>query len=532
MVATTDRYASGVGLDVLERGGNAVDAAVAVAFALAVVNPEAGNLGGGGFMLLRTADASAFALDYRSCAPGRATRDMFLDAHGNLDERSVIGHLAAGVPGSVRGMWEAHGRFGTLDWEELVEPALALARGFEVRNRFVRSFEPHIVTALARFPASAEIFLPGGVPPRIGDTFYQADLARTLERIRDRGSDGFYQGDTAEMIVTEMKRGGGIMDREDLAGYRAVWRDPVRFPYRGHTVLSMPPSSSGGTTLALAGGILDTFSVTDLQWHGSAHIHVLAEAWKRAFADRNHYLADPDFSPVPMDILTSPKYGAARARSIASDAATRASEVEPGVESFRESAHTTHFSVVDAYGNAASVTTTLNTWYGSKVVVPGSGVLLNNEMDDFSAKPGSPNFFGLVQGEANAIEPGKRSLSAMTPTIVLDGRGDLLMVVGAPGGATIITTVFQIISNVVDHGMSLSQAVVAPRVHHQHVPDEIRHEPGGLPAEVAEALRGLGHSVVEHDELFADAQAILVQENGTLHGVSDPRRGGVALGGG
>ena len=531
MVVTTDRYASEVGLAVLDRGGNAVDAAVAVTFALAVVNPEAGNVAGGGFMLLRTTDGSVQALDYRSCAPARATRDMFLDARGDLDGRSVIGHLAAGVPGSVRGMWEAHLRFGRLPWSELVDPAVALARGFEVRDRFVRSFEPHIIAGLGRFPATADVFLPGGAPPRVGDTFRQADLARTLERIRDAGPDGFYGGETADLIVAEMERGGGLIGLGDLAAYRAIWREPVRFPYRGHTVLSMPPSSSGGVTLALTGGILDTFDVADLEWHGADHVHLLAEAWKRAFADRNHYLADPDFADVPVDVLSSQEYGAARARGISGSTSTPAAGVGPGVEDFREGSHTTHFSIVDGYGNAASVTTTLNTWYGSKVVVPGTGVLLNNEMDDFSAKPGSPNFFGLVQGEANAIEPGKRSLSAMTPSMVLDGRGDLFMVVGAPGGATIITTVFQVISNVVDHGMSLVQAVLAPRVHHQHEPDEIVYEPGGLPAGVVESLESMGHEVVEHHELFADAQAVLLRGDGTLHGVSDPRRGGVALGG-
>jgi gamma-glutamyltranspeptidase/glutathione hydrolase len=530
MVVTTDRYATEVGVRVLESGGNAVDASVAVTFALAVVNPEAGNLGGGGFLLTRLADGTLAALDYRSAAPGRATRDMFVDGAGVPDGPSVLGHLAVGVPGSVRGTWEAHRRFGVMEWADLLEPAIVLARGFEVRERFVRSYEPHIVEALQRFPASARIFLPEGRVPRVGETFRQPELAVTLERIRDHGPDGFYRGPTADLIVAEMERGGGIVSHQDLASYEARWRRPLRFPYRDHTVVSMPPSSSGGVTLALAAGILNTFSLERLPWHGPDHIHLLAEAWKRAFADRNHYLADPDFVDVPLDVLTSPAYGQARAGDILADRATPEVEIRPGVEAFRERGHTTHFSIVDPLGNAASVTTTLNTWYGSKVVATGTGVLLNNEMDDFTAKPGVPNFFGLVQGEANAIAPGKRMLSAMTPTLLLDPTGGLRMVVGAPGGATIITTVFQIVSNVLDHGMSLSRAVGAPRVHHQHLPDEIRHEPGGLTPAVVQALEDRGHTVVPHDEAFGDAQTILVDGSGSLHGQSDPRRGGVAAG--
>ncbi len=531
MVVTTDRYASRVGIEVLGHGGNAIDAAVAVHFALAVVNPEAGNLGGGGFVLFRTSDGGAFALDFRSSAPAGATADMFLDAAGQVADRSIFGPAASAVPGSVQGMWDAHQRFGRLPWPDLIQPSIELARGFLVTERFVRSFEPHIVEGLRRYPSSAEVFLPGGGPPVVGDMFVQADLGRTLERIRDHGPDGFYRGATADLIVAEMERDGGLITHGDLEGYRTVWREPARIAYRGHTLLSMPPPSSGGVALAAVANILQTFDLTDLQWHSPEHVHLLAEAWTRSFADRNHYLGDPDHCAMPLDVLASPDYGRWRAADISPDRATPAADVRPGVAAFEEGRHTTHFSIVDGQGNAVSNTTTINTWYGSKAVAKGTGVLLNNDMDDFTAKPGAPNFFGLVQGEANAIAPGKRPLSAMTPTLVLDGSGDLRIVVGAPGGATIITTVFQVISNMLDHGMPLPMAVAAPRVHHQHLPDHVRFEPGGLPESVVDGLIGMGHAVVEHFEMAGDAQVVVVGEDGLLHGQSDPRRGGVALGG-
>ncbi|MDZ7779815.1 MAG: gamma-glutamyltransferase [Gemmatimonadota bacterium] len=533
MVATTDRYASRVGVDVLEEGGNAVDAAVAVSFALAVVNPEAGNVGGSGFMLVRTGGGATAALDFRSVAPSGATPDMFLDADGAVTDASELGHLAVAVPGSVRGLWDAHVRFGSMAWARLVEPAVALARGFVVRRRLVRSYEPHIVAALRRFPASADVFLPGGAVPCEGDELRQPDLVRTLERIRDAGPDGFYRGETADLLVDEMRRGGGLLTHEDLASYTSVWREPLRFRYRGHTIVSMPPSSSGGVTLAAMAQILSGWTLGDLAWHGARHVHLLAEAWKRAYADRNHYLADPDYTEIPLETLISAEYGAWRAASLSPEAATAAKEVTPGVEGFRarrEGSHTTHVSIVDGEGGAVSLTTTLNTWYGSKVVAEGTGVLLNNDMDDFTAKPGVPNHFGLVQSEANAVAPGKRMLSTMTPTLVLDEGGRLVMVVGNPGGATIMTTIFQVISNVADHGMSLADAVAAPRVHHQHLPDRIHVEPGGLPAGVVEELRALGHEVVERDEMSGDVQAVWVRADGTLEGAADPRRGGVALG--
>jgi gamma-glutamyltranspeptidase/glutathione hydrolase len=530
MVATTDHRASRVGIDVLSEGGNAVDAAVAVSFALAVVNPEAGNVGGSGFMLVRNAAGQVAALDYRSLAPQAATADMFAENRGAPDDPSQLGHLSVAVPGTVRGLWDAHARFGALPWERLLDPAIELAHGFTADARLMRSYAPHIVEGLRRFASSAAVFLPGGTPPSEGETFRQPDLARSLERIRDLGPDGFYRGETADLIVEEMRRGGGILTHDDLASYVSAWREPIRFRYRDRTVLSMPPSSSGGATLAMTAHILATWEIGGIPWHDARHVHLLSEAWRRAFADRNHYLADPDQVSMPLETLLGPEYGARRARDVSPDAATPSTDVSPGVGAFGRERHTTHVSVVAPDGGAVSLTTTLNTWYGSKLVAEGTGVILNNEMDDFTARPGTPNHFGLVQGEANAIAPRKRMLSAMTPTLVLDPRDRLSLVIGAPGGATIMTTIFQVVSSMIDHGMTLADAVAAPRVHHQHLPDVIEVEPGGLPTEVAEALRGLGHAVHERTHPWGDVQAVAVGADGTLQGVADPRRGGTALG--
>ena len=537
VVASTDRYATEVGIAVLESGGNAVDAAVAVSFALAVVNPEAGGVGGSGFLLARMADGRTLALDFRGVAPRRATADMFIEADGSVSERSQVGPLAAAVPGSVAGLWAAHRALGARPWRTLVEPAVELALGLRVTERLTRSYPPHIVAGLERFPDSARIFLPGGRMPRVGETLRQSDLAGTLQRIADSGADGFYRGVTAERLVEAVQRDGGILELEDLASYSVAHREPLAFTYREHTILSMPPSSSGGVALAETAHQLAGRELTALEWHGAEHVHLLVEAWRRAFVDRNHYLADTDLEAVPVGELASPAYGALRGREIG-ERATPSSEVLPGVEGFvgraataarREGDHTTHVSVVDAEGNAVATTTTLNTWYGSKWVATGTGVLLNNEMDDFTAKPGAPNHFGLVQGAANAIAPGKRMLSAMTPTLVLDPGGALRLAVGAPGGATIITTVFQVVSNMLDHGMGLADAVAAPRVHHQHLPDHIDVEPGGLPEAVVRALEARGHLVHERAEPWGDVQAVAVREDGRLEGVADPRRGGAAL---
>ena len=530
MVVSTDELATHVGVDVLRSGGNAVDAAIAVHFSLAVVNPEAGNIGGGGFMVARLADGTTAALDFREKAPLAATRDMYLDADNQVTDRSVIGHLSSGVPGSVSGMWAAHQRYGSLKWRDLLEPALELARGFEVQPRFIGSLTPSMVRSLSRFPASAAQFLPrNGQPPQIGDTFRQPDLQATLQRIQERGADGFYEGETADLIVAEMERGNGIITLEDLADYEAVWREPVSFSYREHTVISMPPSSSGGVTMAEMANILELYDLGSLPWHGHERVHLYAEAWRRAYADRNHYLADPDFIDIPLGRMTSRAYAQERAASISLNAATPSLDVGPGMVAPQDRVNTTHFSVVDELGNAVAVTTTLNSSYGSKVTVDGAGFVLNNEMDDFSAKPGTPNQFGLVQGENNAIAPGKRMLSAMTPTIVLDPEGSLRMVTGTPGGGTIITTVFQTISNVLDYQMNVVEAVSAPRVHHQHLPDQIFYESGGLDAATVRGLEVLGHTVFERQGTSGDVQMILV-EDGLLSAWSDPRRGGRAVG--
>jgi gamma-glutamyltranspeptidase/glutathione hydrolase len=536
MVSTTDRVASEVGAEILRRGGNAVDAAVATHFALAVVNPEAGNIGGGGFLVARMADGTVASLDFREAAPLAATRDMYLDAQGNLTGRSLVGHLAAGVPGSVAGMWEAHRRFGSLPWAELVQPAVALAEGIVVHERLagsLRSYEQR----LRRFPATAAAFLPEGRAPRVGERLVQRDLAETFRRIARDGKDGFYRGRTAELVEAEMRRGGGIMTREDLARYEAKWRDPVRFTYRGHEVISMPPPSSGGATMAEMLNLLEGYDLRSMGFLSPAHVHLFAEATRRAYADRNTYLADPDFVPQPTARMASDAYAAERRRDIRTDRATPSAEVRPGLGAApagagirAEGTHTTHYSIVDGQGNAVAVTTTINSLYGNLVTVAGAGFLLNNEMDDFSAKPGTPNQFGLVQGEANAIQPGKRMLSAMTPTIVLDPSGRVRLVTGTPGGSTIITTVAMMVSNVVDWDMDAATATAAPRLHHQHLPDTLRYERGGLTAETAASLRAMGHAVSERGGYQGDTQTIIVLPDGVLSGVSDPRRGGAAVG--
>ena len=534
MVVSTDAYASEVGATILRQGGNAVDAAIATSLALAVVNPEAGNIGGGGFMVLRLAEGTTASLDYRERAPSGASRDMFLNEAGELTEASTLGHLAVGVPGAVAGLWEAHQRFGSMGWAELVGPAVDLADGLVVRERQARQIRM-AEEDLRLFEATEAALLPNGRPPAVGDTLRQVELAATLGRIAEQGRDGFYLGATADLIVAEMERGGGIITHEDLAGMEAVWRDPVEISYRGHTLVSMPPTSSGGATLAAMTTILEGYDLGSMEYHGAEHVHLLAEAWKRAYADRNTYLADPDFVEIPLQRMISPEYGAERRASIQPDRATPSLEVGPGLGP-ADDGETTHLSVVDAQGNAVSITTTINSFFGSKVTVAGAGFILNNEMDDFSGRPGFPNQYGLVQGEANAIAPGKRMLSAMTPTIVVGKDGELLMVVGSPGGATIITNVFQQISNVVDFGMGIRRGLNAPRLHHQHLPDVVQYEPGSLRPDVVAALEAMGHEMEERIRTgdvypyIGDVQAILRRPDGTLAGASDHRRGGAAVG--
>jgi len=486
MVVSTDSFATAAGLEILVAGGNAIDAVIATSFALAVVNPEAGNIGGGGFIVGRMADDTRFALDYREEAPD-----------------------------------------GTLPWAQLVEPAIRLARdGFEVADRHNGSIH-YKRELLGRFPASAAVFLVDGDAPAVGSTLKQPDLARTLQAIADGGSAAFYEGWIADSLAAEMQRGGGLINRADLAAYEAVWRDPVQTEYRGYEVISMPPASSGGTTLTQMLNIVEGFDLGALGWHSTEAIHVAVEAMRRAYADRNFYLGDTDFVEVPLERLTSKAYADSLRQSID---LSNASVSEDFNRVPVESENTTHFSVIDADGNAMSVTTTLNSGFGSGIVVRGAGFVLNNEMDDFTSKAGVPNLYGLVQGEANAISPGKRMLSAMTPTIVINPAGQTELITGTPGGSTIITTIFQIVTNHIDFQMPVQTSVDAPRFHHQHLPDVIRFEKGGLPDSVVAQLRALGHDVSERSGSSGNVESIYIAPDGTRFGGADPRRDSKAMG--
>jgi gamma-glutamyltranspeptidase/glutathione hydrolase len=520
MVVSGSPIASDVGREILQQGGNAVDAAVAVGFALAVVHPEAGNIGGGGFMIIRLHDGSVQALDYREMAPAGASRDMYRAAG---EDASVTGQLSVGVPGAVAGLTEAHRRFGRLPFASVIGPAIRLANEGFVVDEYRSSSIGEDSARLVLFPASRATFLPNGRPPILGTTFNQPELGATLEAIRDSGTAGFYGGWVADLIVAEMKRGDGIITHQDLASYRAIWRNPVEISYRGYTIYSMPPASSGGVTMGEILNIMEAFG--SLPPFGSATLmHREAEAMRRAFTDRNTYLGDPGFVHNPVDRLLSKSYAAELQKQIGEKASVTPAfdPAAPGGSS------TTHYSVVDADGNAVSCTTTLNNSYGSAVTVTGGGFLLNDEMDDFATSPGEPNMYGLVQGEANAIAPGKRMLSAMTPSIVLDPRKELYLVVGTPGGPRIITMVYHVLSNVIDHRMTLPDAVVAPRMHHQGLPDTLQVEADGfLPASL-DSLRARGHGVAARGH-WGDVEAIIRTPTG-WQGVSDPRGGGGGAG--
>src|SRR6266567_2662265 len=461
MVVTAHPLATQAGVDILKQGGNAIDAAVAVAFALEVVLPDAGNIGGGGFIVHRTAGGEVTALDYREAAPAAATHDMFVDSAGNPTEKSLAGHLASGVPGSVAGLYEAWKKYGSLPWAAVIAPAIRLAQGHVVdsaRSRDIASDRP----LLERFPASRAQFLVHDSAPPPGTMWRQPDLARTLQLISDSGPDVFYHGQIADLIVAEMQRGGGLITKDDLRRYRPKWRTPVQLTYRGYTIYSMPPPSSGGVTMGEMLNMLEGYD-TIPAFGTAGYVHLLTEVMRRAFIDRNRWLGDPDFVDMPLDRLLSKSYAATLRAQIDP---RRATPTPPQATS-GEAMRTTHYSVVDEKGNAVSVTTTLNGGFGSGVTVTGAGFLLNNEMDDFTSAPGKPNMYGLIQGDANAIQPRKRMLSAMTPSIVTDSAGQVQLIVGSPGGPTIITTVAQVILNVLDQHMSLADAVAAPRIHHQ-----------------------------------------------------------------
>src|SRR5438105_94283 len=525
MVVTAHPLATQAGVEILKQGGNAIDAAVAVAFALEVVLPDAGNIGGGGFIVHRSAAGEVLALDYREAAPAAATHDMYLDSAGNVTEKSLVGHLASGVPGSVAGLYAAWKRLGSLPWPVLLAPAIRLANGHVVDSARSRDIT-NDRELLAQFPASRAQFLPNDSAPAPGKLWQQPDLARTLQLLSDSGPDVFYRGQIADLIVAEMQRGGGggLITKNDLRAYRAKWRTPVELTYRGYTIYSMPPPSSGGVTMGEILNILEGYD-TIPALGTPAYEHLLAEAMRRAFMDRNHWLGDPDFVQMPIERLLSKSYGA----SLRSEIDLQHATPTPPSVTTGGGVHTTHYSIVDAKGNAASVTTTLNGGFGSGVTVTGAGFLLNNEMDDFTSAPGKPNMYGLVQGEANAIAPGKRMLSAMTPSIVLDRNGKLLLVVGTPGGPTIITTVAQVILNVLDQRMSLADAVAAPRIHHQALPDVLHYERDGLSEATVRALEMMGHRMEMRRGMSGIVAAIQHTAGGWI-GVADPRYAGGALG--
>ena len=526
MAVTAERHATKIGVDVLRSGGNAVDAAVAIGLALAVTEPNAGNLGGGGFMLLRLADGRSKFIDFRERAPSSASRDMYLDQDGNPTDESLVGYRASGVPGTVRGLSLALNRYGSKTWASMVAPAQRLAaEGFEVTWDLARSLKSS--SRLQRFPESRRIFLNGGSPFKLGDTFQQADLAATLGRLARVGPDEFYEGETARLIATDMSANGGTISAADLASYTPVEREPLAGTYRGYTVLSAPPPSSGGAGVIQILNILEEFDLASTGAGSAATIHLVAEAMRRFFADRARFFGDTDFVDIPLQGMLSKAYAAERRKSIRGDKASPSADVGQSRPSAYESDETTHYAVVDAAGNAVAVTYTLNGGYGSGATAKGTGVLLNNEMDDFTAKPGSPNTYGLLQSENNSIEPGKRPLSAMSPTIVVHG-GKTKLVLGAQGGPTIITSVTQVVLDVVDFGMNVQQAVDFPRFHHQWMPDRLYLEPSGASADTRDKLRALGH-VLEFGRGLGHIEAIEVGSE-TLMGAADSRSEGVAAG--
>lgn len=528
MVVTDEARATRVGKDMLAAGGNAVDAAVAVAFALAVTFPTAGNIGGGGFAVVKHG-ADVRALDFRETAPKAATHDMYLGKDGKKLDGAHTGVRSVGVPGSVAGLWELHAKYGKKKWTQVLAPAIALARnGFEVDDAFVDTVRK-AKDSLAKHPVSAALFLPHGEPPKKGTTFANPDLASTLERISADGPKGFYAGINAKNLAAQMKAEGGLLTAADLASYKAKWREPLSFSFHGRRVVSMPPPSSGGVTLAMMAHILEGYDLKTKGFQTTEALHFTFEAMRRAFAARNTKLGDPDFVKMPIDVLLSKSWADAQRSTIDAEKATPSSQIDTAGPASGVGPHTTHFSVVDEHGDAVALTTTVNHWFGAGVTAKDGGYVLNNEMDDFASVPGQPNAFGLVQGEANAIAPGKRMLSSMSPTIVFDEAGKVQLVVGAAGGPTIITAVFQEILGVLEYDKPIGDAVFAPRFHMQHMPDVVVFEANGLSAASSAALESHGYELKERDHL-ADAPAI-GREGSTWIGVAEPRRlGGLAEG--
>jgi len=550
IVASTNEVASKVGIDIMKRGGNAVDAAIAVAFALAVTHPAAGNLGGGGFMMIRLKNGRATAIDYREMAPAAANRNVYLDKDGNVikgEGGPIEGYRAAGVPGTVRGMELALKKYGSgkLTWSELIEPARRLAaNGFTVTRSLARSLHGRreitrgneVVEEdreyLAKYPETKRIYLNNGNYYNEGDLFRQPDLAATFARLQQAGPNEFYQGQTARMIADDMKRHNGLITMEDMRGYVAKEREPLHGNYRGYEIISMPPPSSGGAVLIEMLNILEGYDLKKIDWASSDRYHLMTEAMRRAFADRAEYMGDTDFVKVPIAGLIDKKYATQLRGTINTERASSSEQVKAGKPVGYESEETTHFTVVDAEGNAVANTYTLNNLYGSAVVAKGTGIIMNDEMDDFAAKPGTPNVYGLIQGERNAVAPRKRPLSAMTPTFVLRKDGSLWFTVGSPGGPTIINTVLDVITNVIDYNMNIQQAIDAPRIHHQWLPDELVYEPYGLSGDTQRALASRGHKLVKKPRYLGDCEGIMIEEKtGIRLGATDPRRSdGLAVG--
>lgn len=534
-VAAQEEIAAQVGRDILAAGGNAVDAAVATGFALAVTHPQAGNLGGGGFMVIKLAGRDEpVAIDYREMAPGAAGRDMFLDDNGDVDnDRARFSHLSTGVPGSVMGLTMALERYGTMSLKDVLAPAIALAdKGYPMPRALAQALSRR-QDRFTRDPSSlAYLYKPDGTQYRTGERFVQKDLAKTLKRIAKHGAAGFYEGPVAALIVEEMAANGGLITLGDLKNYRAVGREAVTGTYRGHEIISMPPPSSGGVHVIQMLNILEGYDLAALGHNSADYIAVLVEAMRRAYADRSEYLGDPDYFEVPIDALTDKDYAKTLRAQIDPNKATLSSAVRPGLGPVDESPQTTHYSVIDKDGNAVAATTTLNFTFGSGYSVDGAGFLLNNEMDDFSAKPGAPNGFGLIGGAANAIEPGKRPLSSMTPTMVLKD-GEPWLVTGSPGGSTIINIVLQVVLNAIDFDMNAMQAVNAPRIHHQWLPDVVTTEPG-ISRDTLAILESRGFRFRKNDDgsymqrVMGSANTIMLEDD-VVFGAADPRRPGAGV---
>ncbi len=534
MVASQHELASAIGVSILKKGGNAVDSAIAVGLALAVVYPEAGNIGGGGFMLIRDGKGVARAIDYREMAPKAATRDVFVDSEGNLikgEGSSSIGYRASGVPGTLAGFELAFKKYGSgkVKWKDLVEPARLLAQnGYVLSFRLAELFKAYKET-LSKYPESRRIFLKNGAFYEEGEVFKQPELAKTLGRVGMLGAREFYTGKTAELIAADMKANNGLITLEDLKNYQAKEREPLKGSYRGYEILTMPPPSSGGIVMLQVLGMLEGYDVKTMPYNSAAKYHVLAEAMRRAFADRAEFMADPDFATVPVTQLLDKKYLESRRSTIDLSKASNSKDIGHGEILGAESMDTTHFTVVDKDGMTVSNTYTINDLYGSRVTAKGTGVLLNDEMDDFAARPGKPNMFGLIQGEKNAVQPGKRPLSSMTPTIVLRKDGSTWFALGARGGPRIISAVMQSVINVIDHGMNIQAAIDAPRIHHQWLPDELLYEPFGMSPDTMSILSAYGHKFSGPSNI-ASATGIMIDEKGVRLGAIDSRSDGKAIG--